>query len=232
MVEWCTAGVLGFAAAVPLSYVAGRLAEKGDATAAPGARTVGSVGEKGWLLGALLFAAVCVSVVWRYGVGAVTCELLCFSAALFVLSLTDLAARVIPNECLLFAVAARVIYVLANEGLPGLVAPLVSAVAVGGMLLAFSVLAEKLLRRQGVGGGDVKLFAVSALYFGWRQAVLVIVLACVLGIVFGVATASREAKPEQKRRTVAFPWGPSIAISCWVVMLSGEQILGLLGGMP
>jgi leader peptidase (prepilin peptidase)/N-methyltransferase len=68
-----------------------------------------------------------------------------------------------------------------------------------------------------MGGGDIKLLFVAGLYFGWTRTLFLILVACVAGIVFGMARASDEER--------AFPFGPAIALACWVTMLVGDGVV-------
>ena len=204
----------------------------------------------------LLCAALYLSVVVRYDLTLETVEMLVFASTLLVLSLTDLDECIIPNSCIAVAVAARALYGLALLATGSLPAgfDIVSAVgyyvgtAVGVLvaLIALALVMDRVLGRDSIGGGDVKLLAVAALYFGGSQLLLVVFVSCVLGIVFGFArmgsgdeaddaeTVDSEAVDEEAPERVdphAFPWGPSIALACWFCMLFGEQLVGMYLGL-
>ena len=66
------------------------------------------------------------------------------------------------------------------------------------------------------GGGDIKLLFLTGLFFGWKGNLLCLVLACVVGIVWGLAG---------KRRGEAIPWGPSIAVGAWITALAGQPFI-------
>ena len=76
-----------------------------------------------------------------------------------------------------------------------------------------------------MGGGDIKLIAVLGLHFGALRTLLILIIACIVGLI-GAAAAGRLKGRE-------FPFGPAIAIAAWVVMLIGDSVaawyLGLLG---
>ena len=84
---------------------------------------------------------------------------------------------------------------------------------------------EKLLGREAMGGGDIKLLFLTGLFLGWKRNLLCLVAACVIGIVWGLLQKKRDGGE-------AIPWGPSIALGAWLTALCGQQIidwyLGLL----
>ncbi len=170
----------------------------------------------------LVGAIGCASIAWRYGAGLEALELCLLCLVLLAASLTDLAAFVIPDACTLAAVAIRVTYLLvrglgAGGGLALLGAALTDAVAVIAVLVLLTLAMDRLLGRDSMGGGDVKLLGVAALYVGWRQCLVLLPLACCLGL------ASALVRPAGERAD-AFPFGPSIALALWVTLLVGPEV--------
>ena len=78
---------------------------------------------------------------------------------------------------------------------------LIGGVAVGGGVLLLALLMEKLLRRDAMGGGDIKLLFLTGLFLGWQKNLLCLLLACVVGILWGLVRA--------KRGQQGLPWGPA-----------------------
>ena len=59
---------------------------------------------------------------------------------------------------------------------------LLSALIFGGGLLGISLIMDKVLGRDSMGGGDIKLFAVVGLYLGIIGTLFALLAACVLGL--------------------------------------------------
>ena len=80
---------------------------------------------------------------------------------------------------------------------------------------------------RGMGGGDMKLMAVTGLMLGWKEIILAFILGCILGSVIHVARM-RISKVEH---TLAF--GPYLSLGIMITVLFGQPILnwylGLLG---
>lgn len=96
---------------------------------------------------------------------------------------------------------------------------------VAGCVLLLVLGMEKLLGREAMGGGDIKLLFLTGLFWAgsgtfcvwWRPA----------------SSASCGDSCKKKRDGgEAIPWGPSIALGAWLTALCGQQIidwyLGLL----
>jgi len=94
-----------------------------------------------------------------------------------------------------------------------------------GLLYLLAVAWEKLLHKEGLGGGDVILIPAVAAYFGALHIPWVIMLACVLGIVYWLIFVRKADTP--------FAFGNFIAVAAIVWALGGEPVLvglGLLSG--
>ena len=91
------------------------------------------------------------------------------------------------------------------------------AVAIGGGILAVSLLLDLVLHKETLGGGDVKLFAMLGLYTGIWRGLLLLILACILGLLFPLF-GGRNKKKE-------FPFGPAIALAAAITLLTGQGII-------
>lgn len=179
-------------------------------------------------------AIMFVTIVLRYDISLEALEMLCFAGILLVLSLTDLDDYIIPNGCIIAAIAVRAVFIVASGLLYGtdiaamFIQSLIGAAAVFVPLLLIVLVADKVLGRDSMGGGDLKLFAVAGFYFGWQQCLFLIIVACVIGIVLVFAAPLPKAEDDdddtpKSRRLI--PFGPSIALACWITMLCGSQLI-------
>ena len=179
----------------------------------------------------IVCAVVFVALTARYGLSLETVEMLAFACILLFLSLTDLDEFIIPNECILAAIGVRAVYMAASCALgrmnSGDVLYFVgSAFGVAIALVIIVLVADKVFGRESMGGGDLKLYFVAALYFGWQQGLFLVVVSCIIGIVVAFAAPKRsdeDAGESTLKRVI--PFGPSIAAACIVTALVGEQFV-------
>ena len=175
----------------------------------------------------LVCAAVFAAITARYGLTLETVELLLFASVLLFLSLTDIDDFVIPNGCIIVALAVRVAYLLASWALgtttpDAIVYYLASAFGVGIALLVVVLVADRAFGRESMGGGDLKLYFVAGLYFGWQQGLLLVIVSCIFGIAVAAISARSSGVSMMKR---SIPFGPSIAAACLVTMLVGNPLV-------
>lgn len=178
----------------------------------------------------LLYLAVAyASVTLSLGFGAQTIELLTLLFLLAVVMVTDLKALLIPNGCIVIAALVRFVYlgflfVTAGQSvaLEQLVRSLVGAFVVGCFLGALILLMDRILGKESMGGGDLKLFVLAGLFFGWEQCIVLVAFACAAGLVFAVWWERATRYYDRSSGPGTFPFAPAIAFAFWMTMLWGD----------
>lgn len=100
----------------------------------------------------------------------------------------------------------------------------------GAVFLLFFYGSIWILKREGLGGGDVKLVAAAGFFLGWEKLFLAVLIASVLGsvVLLIVNRKNREG------RETEYPFGPFLVAGMLTALLFGSQLinwyLGLLGG--
>ena len=92
--------------------------------------------------------------------------------------------------------------------------------AFGGGLLLLSLLMDRILKRDSLGGCDIKLYFVVGLYLGIAATLFSLLLACVLGLLFAFLR-NRFGKAIGE----PIPFGPSIAAAAAVMLLFGDPLV-------
>ncbi len=166
----------------------------------------------------LLGAAVFISLLLKYDISMRTLQLMVLACVLLGASLADLEGMLIPDRFILLGVAGGLVFpLLTPDRWQALLQAVIGGISVAGALLLWVLVSEKLTGRELMGGGDIKLLLVTGLYLGWMGNFLCLILACVIGIGFGLYARKREAP---------MPWGPSIALAAWLCSLFGERVIG------
>lgn len=157
-----------------------------------------------------------------------------FFCILYLVTVTDIYKKIIPDSALLVAIAVRVIGVVLNyiekpalwQELLGL---LIDGLAVSLPLLILVLIMEKIMKKEAMGGGDIKLLFVTGLYLGWARNILVVFFACIIGIIAGCIqqrkVMAKEESDSEEEQTFYFAFGPSIAASAVLVLFVGNVIL-------
>ena len=180
-----------------------------------------------YLITECLFALLSVLCLLGYDISVLCLRNYVFLCCLYCLSLVDLDSYIIPDGCLIIPALAWA------AALPWMNAPLgafivqhiLAALLYGGGTLALSLVMDRVLGKESLGGGDVKLFALMGLYLGLAGSLFALLFACVIGLLFAAATRNGKGKP--------FPFGPAISAACAYMLLFGQPLtdwyLGLLG---
>ena len=181
-----------------------------------------------YFLAEVFMAAVTILCVLRFDLTILCLRNYIFLCCLFCLSLVDLENYTIPDGCLLIAAAAWLLALpFMGMSWKELLWHLLAAVIFGGGLLLLSLLMDRILKRDSLGGGDIKLYFVVGLYLGIASTLFSLLLACVLGLLFAVLR-----KRIGKTTGEQIPFGPSIAAAAAVMLLFGDPMvwwyLGLL----
>ena len=165
------------------------------------------------LLGAAGF--VCVGI--RFGLTPGLGQWVIWWAVLLALSLTDAAKRIIPDQLLLALAVNRMVWFFVLREEFGAVWDVLKACVVPAALLALVLLAEKLMDRELMGGGDVKLLFALALYLTWARLLLALVAGCLAGLVLAALAG--------KKRGTAVPFGPFLAAGSLAAVCFGDPVL-------
>ena len=154
----------------------------------------------------------------RFGLSPELGQWLVWGALLLALSLTDAARRIIPDGLLLAMAANRLAWFFVLEADYAAVGlEILRACAVPAALLGLVLLMERLLGREAMGGGDIKLMFALALYLSWAQLLLVLLAGCVLGLLWAV--------PARRGRGAALPFGPFLAAGAVLTACFGGPVL-------
>lgn len=170
------------------------------------------------LAAAFVLTTLCFDITWKLALA------LFFICILYLVSVTDIYEQMIPDSALLVAVGVRVGYFVCVEGASwkGALGLLVDGLAISVPLLILVLIMEKILKKEAMGGGDIKLLFVTGLYLGWERNLLAIFLACIIGIVIGMV---QMRKKEDEAELEYFPFGPSIAVGAVLSLWIGEPII-------
>ena len=180
----------------------------------------------------LLMAALTVACLLRFGLTVECLRVWGFLCCLFLLSLVDLEICEIPDECHIISAAAWLLALpFTFVSVQDTVLHVLAGLVFGGGILVISNILDRVLGRESLGGGDVKLLAVSGLYLGMAGMLFALMLACILGLM--VYAVGRRGEAEESGKGKAFPFGPSISLAVALILLFGDPLirwyLGLIG---
>jgi leader peptidase (prepilin peptidase)/N-methyltransferase len=146
-----------------------------------------------------------------------------FTAVLIVITFIDLDHQIIPDILSLpgipvfFLAAIFIVKVPWHEALIGLLIG-------GGVLFLIAFVYEYLTKREGMGGGDIKLLAMIGGFLGWKSLIFVLLFSSFTGAVVGI-TAMIIKKQDTK---YAVPFGPFLSAAAAAYIFWGDVFMGFL----
>lgn len=160
---------------------------------------------------------------------AVLLAYLYLAAISVVLTVIDLDTHRLPNAIVLpsYIVAGALLTLACVLGAPW---EALLRAAIGGAILWAFYFAIRLIRPDGMGGGDVKLAGVLGAYLawiGWGALAVGAFAAFVLGGIFGIALIIAQ----RAGRKTAIPFGPWMIAGAWVGIFVGEAFGSLYLGL-
>lgn len=165
----------------------------------------------------ILFAAV----LYSFGFSLATIVYWLFISALVVVTFIDLDHRIIPDVISLPGILAGFLLSFLIPWLPWLES-LLGIFIGGGILLLIAWMYELLTKREGMGGGDIKLLAMLGAFLGWKAVLPIVFIASLAGTLVGVP-ALMLSKEDGK---FAIPFGPFLAFAAIVYLFWGERLIG------
>ena len=146
-----------------------------------------------------------------------------FTAVLIVITFIDLDHQIIPDILTLpgipiFCLAA--IFLLKIPWLEALLGLLIG----GGIFFTIAFVYELISKREGMGGGDIKLLAMIGGFFGWKSLIFVLLFSSFSGAIIGI-TAMLIKKQDMK---YAVPFGPFLAAAAVAYLFWGDAFMRLL----
>ncbi len=146
-----------------------------------------------------------------------------FTAVLIVITFIDLDHQIIPDVLSLpgipifFLAAIFIVQVPWKEALIGLLVG-------GGVLFAVAFTYELITKREGMGGGDIKLLAMIGGFLGWKSLIFVLLFSSLAGAVVGITTIIIHKKDMK----YAVPFGPFLSAAAVGYVFWGEAFMNLL----
>ncbi len=161
-----------------------------------------------------------VGIFLKYGIGLEAVIYYTFTAALLVITFIDVDHQIIPDVITLPGIP---LFFAASFALPKitLVESILGILIGGGSLFLVAWLYHLLTRKEGMGGGDIKLLAMMGAVIGWKGVFFTIFVASAIGTVAGLLIILKT----RKTMKLAVPFGPFLAIGGIAYILFGPQLI-------
>ena len=162
-----------------------------------------------------------IAVFMRFGISAEGLIYFTFVSALVVITFIDIDHRIIPDIISLPGIPIG--FLLASLVLPSMnyKTSLTGILTGGGSLLAVAWIYNLITKKEGMGGGDIKLLAMIGAFTGWKGVLFTIFVASAVGTLAGIAVMLKT----QKGMKLAVPFGPFLSIGAVLYIFFGSEII-------
>ncbi len=168
----------------------------------------------------LLSGALAVSLFLKYGLTAGWLTAYTFAVALLIITFIDIDHRIIPDVLTLPGILCFLILPPFTHHIAWLDA-VIGVVLGGGSLLLVACAYKLFTRKEGMGGGDVKLLAMVGAFVGWKGVLFTIFTASVTGTVIGFILMLKT----RGGLKMAIPFGPFLSIGAIAYIHFGTRII-------
>jgi leader peptidase (prepilin peptidase)/N-methyltransferase len=167
-------------------------------------------------------AALSALVYYRFGLSFELFFYFLFCAALLVIIFIDIHHQLIPDRISLPGIVLGFAGSFINDAVTWQQSGL-GVLFGGGLLYAVAYGYFALTKREGMGGGDIKLLAMIGAFLGWQSLLYVVFTSSLAGSLVGVAAMFKQKKGGQTR----IPFGPFLAFAALSYLFLQHQILEL-----
>ncbi|MGD9950079.1 MAG: A24 family peptidase, partial [Desulfobulbus sp.] len=156
----------------------------------------------------------------RFGVSVDFCVMFVFFAALLVIIFIDIHHQIIPDLISLPGIAVGFAASFFTSDVTGQQSGL-GVLLGGGLLYLVAFAYYTLTKKDGMGGGDIKLLAMIGAFLGWQSLLYVVFASSLLGSIIGIVAMIMKGQGGKTR----VPFGPFLAFGAITWVLFQQQIL-------
>lgn len=170
-----------------------------------------------------LTALVSIALFLKFGPTMKFISAFAFSAVLIVITFIDLDHQIIPDVISLPGIPIFFLAAVLFMGLPWLES-LIGVLIGGGVLYLIAFFYYLFTRREGMGGGDIKLLAMMGAFLGWKSLLFILLVSSFLGAIVGMGLMAFKGA----NMKYAVPFGPFLAIAAVAYIFYGHILYNFL----
>lgn len=151
-----------------------------------------------------------------------------FVSSLVIIFFIDIDHQIIPDGITLPGIPLAIIFgatvmpdPFAPNSLLSWKASITGMIAGGGFYYLIGVVGKAVLKKEAMGGGDIKMMAMVGALLGWKSVILTTFIGSLLGSITGIFLILFKGSEWGSK----IPFGPYLAIGAIVSLLWGQDIL-------
>jgi leader peptidase (prepilin peptidase)/N-methyltransferase len=165
-------------------------------------------------------AAFSLLLFWKFGISMQYLFSFIFVAALIVITFIDFDHQIIPDVISLPGIPFFCIGAIFFMGLT-VWESLLGILIGGGCLFTIAFGYEVITKREGMGGGDIKLLAMLGAFLGWKSLFFILFVSSLLGAVIGISLMVLKGE----NMKYAVPFGPFLSVAAIAYLFVGLDVM-------
>lgn len=165
-------------------------------------------------------ALLALLLFWKFGLTLKYAVSFVFVSALIVITFIDLDHQIIPDRITLPGIPLfwlGAVFVMNISWLDASLGLLIG----GGSLYLIAVGYELLTKREGMGGGDIKLLAMLGAFSGWQSLLFILLVSSLVGAVAGIMVMLIKGRDMK----YAVPFGPFLSFGAVAYLFMGTSVM-------
>ena len=169
----------------------------------------------------LIYIGIVVNLiiyVWlyiNYGMAQKFIQIAFLTIMLSLVTIIDMKYNVIPNSITAIILIFGVLFNLLNNEISS------SSMLIGFFVISLPLFFIAIILKDSMGGGDIKLMAVSGVFLGWQN----IILAFLIGSLVGSLVSIILILLRKINKNEMIPYGPFLAMGIYTSSLYGDVII-------
>ncbi len=168
-------------------------------------------------------ALMALLLFWKFGFSLKYLCSFIFTSVLIVITFIDLDYQIIPDVISLPGIPLFFLLSVFFMDIPWLEA-LLGILIGGGCLFAIAYIYEIVTKREGMGGGDIKLLAMLGAFLGWKSLLFILFVSSLLGAAVGISVMVARGKDMK----YAVPFGPFLSVAAVLYLFLDMDIMDFL----
>lgn len=172
----------------------------------------------------LITAILSLLLFWKYGFSFQYLFVFVFICALVIITFIDLEHQIIPDVITLPGIPfffLSTFFFMDVSFLDSILGVLIG----GGGFYLIAIVYQFVTKREGIGGGDIKLMAMLGAFLGWKSLLFILLVSSLLGSIVGISMMIAQGKDLK----YAVPFGPFLATGAVAYIFLGEYLMALIG---
>lgn len=172
----------------------------------------------------LITALLSLLLFWKYGLSFQYFFAFVFVCTLIIITFIDLKHQIIPDIITLPGIPLFFLFTFFFKDVSFLDSILGILIG-GGSFYLIAIVYQFITKREGIGGGDIKLMAMLGVFLGWKSLLFILLVSSLLGSIVGISMMIVHGKDLK----YAVPFGPFLSIAAVAYMFMGNYLMRLIG---